>query len=54
MSDLCLVRITEVQNCITESVADLLKQFDVEVVVSKLALIGPAKASLKRKSICDA
>ena len=54
MSDFGLVRITEVQNCIAESVTYLLKQFDVEVVVSKLSLIGPTKASLKRESISDA
>ena len=50
---LYLIRIAEVQNCLTELVANLLKQVQIEVVVCKLALIRPTEAGFQGERISD-
>ena len=53
MLDLDLIWVAEVQNCLTELVAHLLKQIKIKVVVSELALIRPTETRLKRECIGD-
>ena len=46
-----LVRVTEIQNGITESMSNFLQQIDVEMVVSELALVSSTEACFQCESI---